>query len=385
MILRVTSSTILKVAFLCLVIGNSSALTLLKINSIFEGIAYAFLVLLMIKSGRNRFIISISRWMFIMIVSIMLLIGLCIQELDFNIKCRLILSMFLIIFFFFMPKYGMKQFRLEDISYGLAIGIIIDIILSIIFGTDLFSFATEGVGVDFGFNGGLQHKNYYGITCLSIFMCSFLANRIDYRESHKYLIWASVLGLILSNSRTVYLLLFIFVIIVNFDSPMRRIVKQNVSIYYVIFVLFICTLFAIYYFYIQKSESLLIRYSGLFNYLDYLDDYTSLFFGYAEIGFSDEDISYEESVRSIIGWDGTTELSYLSVVLKNGLVGVMAYVLVFLDKLIIITSLKKNKIYSLAVLMVVIFSSFVENYIVNFHIAFMPASMCLLGMLENDA
>ena len=89
------------------------------------------------------------------------------------------------------------------------------------------------------------------------------------------------------------------------------------------------------------------------------------------MAFRDPTIDYATAVRSVIGFNGTVELSILSILIKNGIIGLCGYLLIYIRWfLIFIKSDFTVKNYCFSVYFTLIVSAFVENYITNMHVMF---------------
>lgn len=190
-----------------------------------------------------------------------------------------------------------------------------------------------------------------------------------------------IILLVLSNSRGGYILFITFLLVVNFDK--LKLIKKNQRLPLMIVVLLITALGTLYFYtkYVLTSGSYDIRLQGLENYIQrYSNDNFHLWYGNAEMAFRDSGLSYEENVRSIVGWNGTTELSILSILIKNGILGLIGYIIIFTLKILDCISLRqsKEKIFMISTIVVLLTSALLENYIVNIQITF--GVFCYIGM-----
>lgn len=166
------------------------------------------------------------------------------------------------------------------------------------------------------------------------------------------------------------MIVFIFVCCVNklkkFDWRLSFLIISVFAFAVISFASFFYTSYAL------KSGSYLYRVQGLINYLNYYsNDSFHILFGSSEMAFRDPTIDYATAVRSVIGWNGTVELSILSILIKNGIIGLCGYLLIYIRWLLI--SLKSDftiRNYYLAVYSTLLVSAFVENYITNMHVLF---------------
>lgn len=101
---------------------------------------------------------------------------------------------------------------------GILFGVIIATILAVVNNALLVTTAVEG-DLSFGFNGGLQHKNYFGVTMVCCFIAYYLSNRYSKKASNSLILMVVTLTLLLaSNSRGSWMLLGVFLILKNFDK-----------------------------------------------------------------------------------------------------------------------------------------------------------------------
>ena len=136
----------------------------------------------------------------------------------------------------------------------------------------------------------------------------------------------------------------------------------------------------------NKSETFHFRFNGLYNYLHmFSDNMKYMLFGNLKIAYGNSNMSYDENIRSIIGWDGSTELVIFNVLIKNGLIGFIGYFLIFRNY--VKTSLKlhneKLKIIAFAIIICFIISSFVESYVANINHLFTVFIYLLLANISK--
>ena len=272
---------------------------------------------------------------------------------------------------------------LKIVSYGILTAILISLILAMMNGISLTTLAVEGVGdSSWGFNGGLQHKNYFAVSILASYMGFFFSKSTEKKDTRLSMLrFIEIILLVLSNSRGGYILFITFLLVVNFDK--LKLIKKNQRLPLMIVVLLITALGTLYFYtkYVLTSGSYDIRLQGLENYIQrYSNDNFHLWYGNAEMAFRDSGLSYEENVRSIVGWNGTTELSILSILIKNGILGLIGYIIIFTLKILDCISLRqsKEKIFMISTIVVLLTSALLENYIVNIQITF--GVFCYIGM-----
>lgn len=376
---------IMFIAFFLITIGNSGFLTILGINNFIEYLGYAVLIVhIYIEriTTPNRYKRNIS--IQFIIVWILFSFGIIMQgELSLLIKLRLIFSMFILASLAITSQCYIKSLKdIKVISYAILFAIVCSVILGIIGGFSLVSYATEGIFADWGFNGGLQHKNYFAADIIACFIGIYFYNEFD-NNRKKYIIILLLLFslLILANSRGALVIFIVFFILANSDKIIK--IKKEQRKYFLGFaIISICILGGVYFNNIvSNSGSYLYRLQGLINFFDYYSDsYFYLIFGNAEMAFSDTDVSYNENVRSILGWNGTTELALLSILIKNGILGIIGYLIIFIN--IMKEGIKgtelKDKVMIISLLISFVISATIETYIANINIVY--STFCYVVM-----
>lgn len=368
-------SIILFMSFFCLTMGESIVFVKTGINGFFEYTGYLILLVAIyynyIKYERNK-----NKIIYFLLILFLFNIGIIMQpSLDIIIKLRLILSMFILASFAIITEGYIKTFKhIAVASYGIFVGIMVSIIIAIIFGGTLIDASSEGLIGTNAFTGGLDNKNFFSGATLGVFSGIYLYNRF-YKKSRLNIIIMlfSILMLIVSNSRGGYILFIIFFVISNFNV-IKKIKKNQRKMLIALF--FVLIFFVAIYFYnivVVNSSNYMYRVNGLLNLIEYYtDNYFLIFFGASNIAFIDNAQSYNENVRSVLGWDGTTELVLLNIFIKNGLMGFIGYIIIFIRVIKVAINAKKweYKISILAVVIMLLISSLVETYMVNLHLVF---------------
>lgn len=275
----------------------------------------------------------------------------------------------------------------KKISYSLLFGVFISFVLGIIFNVSMTTLAVEGISSSFGFNGGLQHKNYFAITIFLSYILLYISQKYGNKtQIASCLLWFQVFLIIISNSRTVYLLLLLFWI-VSYSKILSRIKTQQKLLFIIIILLFLIICGGVFYnLYIMRSGSYTIRLQGIINYFNYYSsDFFHLFFGNAELGFGDSTHDYTYNIRSVVGWDGTVELPLLSVMVKNGYLGLIGYIIIIILDIFRLKRITNCdiKVIGFSILAPLLLSATVENYIANINIIFMPVCFCILSSMLN--
>lgn len=360
--------------FFLLTLGNSSFLTVRGFSKFFEYSGYiCLLATIFFRFAFDEKLFKKSKLLSLFFACLFLFcIGLFANSaLDSTVRMQLVFSMVIIAAVSLLAEnYFLTFDDMRYMAYGVLLGISFAFFLALLGHVSLTTLSENGTG--FGFNGGLQHKNYYGSYVVSCFIVFYLLYKKEKNNKDKHFLFLTLCLILPSNSRAsyIFLIVFIFVCCVNklkkFDWRLSFLIISVFAFAVISFASFFYTSYAL------KSGSYLYRVQGLINYLNYYsNDSFHILFGSSEMAFRDPTIDYATAVRSVIGWNGTVELSILSILIKNGIIGLCGYLLIYIRWLLI--SLKSDftiRNYYLAVYSTLLVSAFVENYITNMHVLF---------------
>ena len=183
-------------------------------------------------------------------------------------------------------------------------------------------------------------------------------------------------------------MLLVFMVATNTDK-LKRVKKsqRNIILVAVSFIA-IGLGYTIFQEYALKTTTYMYRFNGWLNYLAYYeDDAFHMIFGNAENVY-DQNTSYVLTVRSITGWNGSLEFAWLDVLIKNGILGIIGFAIVFIryfrgaakEK----TWVNKGIIYGY--LSVLLASSLVETYIQSVHSVYgLYSYLILSGFITIDS
>lgn len=365
----------LEAAFFCLVFSQSIAFISTPIQKIFEYMGILFLIISLIHNElKSHFITSDKIYFFVILIG--LNIGLITQNMSLGIKLKALIPSLVFTMIFTMSNGIVENSRkLRRISYSIIFALVLALLFALIFHVSLFE--ANGLGGKFyiGFNGGILYKNYYSSTVLSAFIGLYLSlkysntkTKIDY-----FLCAFLIILLFLSSSNGTYLILISFFGIEILGKITYKIKEPLRKRFLIMLTLFCGFAFLILFVTIAlKNQNYLYRLNGLFNYINvYGKNPFYIIFGNGELAYA-PGMTYVENIISKIGYDGSLELSWLGILIKNGLFGVITYIYIFLN--LIKNSLKKkkknSKIIMLAIIVALIVSSLVETYIQNLHVIF---------------
>ncbi|NJE31531.1 hypothetical protein E0K97_00185 [Lactobacillus agilis] len=372
--------------FFFLTLGNSQFFVELGSNNLLIYLGYSIILLKVLYILKNNInFASVKRIIIFSVLAVLFNVGIILQKnLLTSTKLNLIFSMLLIALIAVFSEgilNDTKQFVF--ISYAILWACMIATLLALVKGISITSLAVEGgLGSNYGFTGGLQHKNYFGVAALAGYISAYISDK------NRNLLWIYVILIVVSNARTAYILFLIFLMISNVTKITKiRMTKLQLRLIIIaISILVMVSLFVIYKKITSGSESYQYRYQGLINYLNmYGKDKFYMLFGNAEMAFRNSGQSYTYNIRSVTGWDGTTELALLSILVKNGLIGMMGYIIIFTYRLIQILSMNFSQIkYNvLAIWVIFLTSGFVETYVANINLVFSPFCYIAIGSLYS--
>lgn len=335
---------------------------------------------------RNNLLNDWKKLLVLLLVMFFFSIGLMQQQLDINKKYQLIISMFILASLAIVPcKYVKDIGALRLITNGVWIGICCSIVLALFNNMPLTTKASEGIIVNMGFNGGMSHRNYFSYTVLVIVICEYILCRYLSDIRRKNFLIMSMILLVITNSRSAIILLFIFLVLCNHKRISNSRHKRKIWGVCIIF-LFALVGIPMYKYLMSISETFFFRINGLLNYISkYKNDMFHLIFGNAEMAFVDNGLRYDENIRFDIGWDGSVELVVLNVLIKNGLLGFIGYFIIFKSYFDSWKKLYDNKlsIIVFSVLITFLISACVESYVADIKHIYTVFCYLLLSNLSN--
>ncbi len=334
--------------------------------------------------GKQRF--KSTAFMLLVIVLVLFNVGLLLQDLPFGRILKLIISMgILAVIAIFPSDYIRSLADLRRIGWGLLAGTALSTVLALITGNSVITVASEGFLVNFGYNGGFEHRNYFSYSMIMGFAAFYIPYRYGKKQKWDLVgMGLSLLLLVLTNSRGAYLVAAVFIVMDNITRitipwyGKKLTPGQAAAIASIVAVPAYAVLVLI-------SETFSFRMNGLINYLEtFGTDVFHMIFGNAEIAFRETGMSYDQNIREVIGWDGSTELVLLNILVKNGILGLLGYVLIFLRYFWGVREIKNAGYQSLlyALLLSFLFSAFVESFLANVNYSYGTFSYTMIvGLL----
>ncbi|HCJ08361.1 MAG TPA: hypothetical protein DHV96_08375 [Lachnospiraceae bacterium] len=388
--------TLLFVAFFLVTLSNSSYLTNIGKNSIIEYIGLFALLLGIYHKANFKSKRFYSQFLLMLVVMFFFCIGLIMQQMNQGTKVNLIISMLILASIAMFPNRFITSIEsYRTIGDAISLACFCALIIALINGVSVLTGASTGFVVDFGFNGGMAHRNYFSYTLLASILSLTYFNLFQRKKNrmNKVIILELIL-LILTNSKGAYLVTIVFGFFFYRDkiSAFRK--RQRVLSNILIAIVAIAGGSFLFFYWFNNVETFHFRINGLINYWNtFSNDKFHLLFGNAAMAFrtTTPGFSYDENIRSVIGWDGSTELVLLNILVKNGLLGLIGYIIIFVCYF---RGLKwaQNKDFFNGLMGAFLLSALVESYLANINMTFtvfcytMLASNLLLGkkVYENN-
>lgn len=387
----VNNKKILFISFLFLSLSGSGFFMVNGISNYLAYLGYSIIIfktiLTFIKNRSfRREILTFSNF----IIIIALLLGIMVQNMNISQKIRLIITMILIINFTIFSRGVAISF--EDIragAHGIFAGIIIAFFVGITTGFPLFGINHEGY-LNFAFTAGYLHKNIFGFILLASFSGILIYWKfISKRKIDLFILLIEILFLIISNARGALLLAVAFFVFINIKFFIKYI-KLNIDKF--IFFIFLLFLGSFYYLFNRialNSGTFNLRLNGLLGWLFvFRNNKNVLLFGNAAEVFTGSN-DYVAVVRGMINWVGTTEMGLLSILVKNGIIGIVGYSMIFIRAFNSMkrTKLSKIKLPLLALIISMILSLLTATYLVHTTVCYGAFSFlalsCISGMTTN--
>ena len=246
-------------------------------------------------------------------------------------------------------------------------GNIVSLILSVILGYSIFQRHSE-LSV-YAFRGGISTKNFFGANMLIVFIGNYLMELKKSKTSQKLIILISASLLLFSYSRGTLIMLIVFLISMHINI-IRRVARRQRNLFTVMLILLCIVIFNILF---QKvalnSSTYMMRIKGFQNYINNSDtDFASLLIGNAKKLYVNN-INYVAQFKLLYGWDGSVEFALLDILIKNGIVGLVGYLLIFYTMLhtFIISANWEYKSIGIAITVMFLISMLVEGFIISIH------------------
>lgn len=308
---------------------------------------------------------------YVIICGILLSIGLIISEISISRKIILLFTMIAILMCSVMAEKIIDSMELlRYASYVILIASVLACFLGWLGQEKIFEIPVEKMMFSYAFNGGIIYKNYFGGNMLCVFMGLYIYYHFEKKKKIDLVAMTiTILLMIASSARGALLLLLIFWGIMQIDI-LRRFSKKEMILLVTSVVLIGGILFLFLFEEIAlESRTFLYRYRGITNYLNYFKgNMFVLLFGSSKYAYIDG-VEYVNAMRRFVGVNGSYEMAYLNILIKNGMLGLIGFVIIWGRYLIIFVRTKvwKYKIAGIAVLGMLLVSGLVEAYLQSVH------------------
>lgn len=326
---------------------------------------------------------------FFFVVAALFTAGLLFQNLGLQKKTTLIISGFLLAVLAIFPNVQIRDCdTIKRIAYAIVLACVITTLLALGMGYSVFEPVNGGGIFSIAFTAGQKVKNYvaYEAFAAIIAMCFYLSiGKIAKTSVADYCILALAVGIMISsNSKSVFPILLGFFVL-RYACSYRNYYRTPLLLGLAVLLVGI-VLSGVLFEVLSQSATYMMRFTGVTNYLQlYSDDVYHMIFGNAEMAFRESGYDYVRNLRSVTGWDGSAEIAWLDMLVKNGLLGIIAYFLLFGRIAILAKNIKNQdiKVFVVVLLFTFFATTFVESYACTLHTLFGPFCYVLLASLVD--
>lgn len=387
---KIKKSSLIYLSILIITFSESIITKKWEINNLLEIIGFFFLLSGIFVSYKNLPNNKIKRKLLYLYICTLLLLSIGFIWQDISVVRALTLiaiTVALATISCLSFGYITNEYVIRSASYAVFVGILMSAILGALFGVGIIDVIVGGYGIfgiPIGLNGGVVYKNYFAADMLMVFIGLYVFGKYQRLSGvDRLVMFIAFLSIMLANSRGGIILFFVFILSTNYKYIMK--LKKNQRVVFLIFSLTIVS-FLVYEFYkniILGFSTYAYRYRGMLNYINYYsDDWFHLLLGNSE-SFYDKSVSYVMMVRSTTGYNGSLEISWLNIIIKNGILGVIAYVMIFAMFLKMAKNVRNKETSSLiiAIAITLLASSLVEAYIQSVHCIFAVLGYLIINAL----
>ena len=375
---------LLGIAFFLLTIQNSQVAINYGYQKILEYLGLAIILISILIKIMSMNLESLkNNFKVFFIVLFLMSIGILFQNLVISKKVYLIISLAILCAIAIFPSALFEAVEnFKYIAYAILSGTLFTCALAIVTEVPLFTGSTEGF-LDYGFNAGTEHRNYFAYTILAAFIALDLTASRSFID--KLLMIISIVLILISVSRSALVVLVLYLVIKNYKFFKIDSNSNGIKFSTLIVLMIICGIFFLV-FIAPLSETYSFRLNGVKNYFEYYkNDLFHLFFGIAEVAFCDNEYDYIYNVQNVIGWDGSVEIVFLNIMIKSGILGLIGYVILFCylaNKQKYISN-QRIKLMIKVIFVTFIISAFVESFLANINYLYGVFCYCCLSNLPT--
>lgn len=374
--------------FFLITIGNGKYLGA-KFGNLIEYLGLAALLLLCYWPSKTNHV-SVIETIKVLLLTLLLSIGAFIKGAPTKACYMIALTSFALISFALKSQSVLStNKRIKIAANAIFSGAVFSALIGLITGTLGLAFEPDESIVGILYVSGFQVKNYCGGIWLLLFVLNYIYYMRNGRLGHKErtVLALFLLLIVLSGSKGALALSMIWILLINFDKILK--LRKNQKRIFVFFVGIIACLIGVYIYnnILINVYTYAYRMRGLSNLVDYLlQDSRNLFFGISDIAYADTGYSYTTNIRQFLGWESSVEMAYVNILIKNGLIGFISYILIFKDFL---SDCKRCTVTDQSIVkslvIVLLISGMVETYAVSIHYVVGPVMYCLIrGIIYQD-
>lgn len=379
--IKVDSVMSIALPFFLLTISGSHHFVDAGQQNIVEALGYTSLIASVINGMIRKKTCASRDWAFALVIIVLLLPSFLLEELVLYRKASFLLATAVLVCTAVFSR-GLI-FDRDEITlavFGIILGVIVSFMLSIYDGS--------AVGALGNFDGGVLYKNYFAgdMLCILLGAASLSAHESRMTVGRLFIVCTALAMVLASGSKGAMLLVGVFALVMllqafySMNSRTERmliaLLAIGISIPLLLFFLN----------WTSDVETYQYRVRGLQNYLAYVNgDVKHVAIGNSALLYSGR-AGYAMYFRELTGWNGSIEFAWLNVLMKHGLLGVVAYFAIFVRLFLLAKQCHGAKgRYAIAILLTLLLSSFVESYMETMHSVVGPFCFMLANGLIGPA
>lgn len=387
--MKITKKEILIfLGFFLITIGNGKYLGN-KFGDIIEYLGIAVLLILCYWPTKTHHI-SVTEIIKVLFLTSLLSIGAFIKGTPTKACYMIALTSFALMSFALMSQSILStNKRIKIAANAIFSGAVFSALIGLITGTLGFTIGSDESIIGILYVSGFQVKNYCGGIWLLLFILNYLYDMRNERLGHKERIVLAMflLLIVLSGSKGALALSLIWILLINFDRILKF--RKNQKKIFGFFVGIVACLIGVYIYnnILINVYTYAYRMRGLSNLVEYmLQDSRNLFFGLSDIAYANSGVDYTTNMRRFLGWQSSVEMAYVNILIKNGLIGFISYILIFKNFLSgckRCTATDQSIVKSLVIVLLI--SGLTETYAASIHYIVGPVMYCLIrGLIYQD-
>lgn len=374
--------------FFLMTIGNGKYLGA-KCGDLIEYLGIAILLILCYWPTKTHHI-SVTKIIKVLFLTSLLSIGAFIKGTPTKACYMIALTSFALMSFSLMSQSILStNKRIKIAASAIFSGAVFSALIGLITGTLGFTLGSDESIVGILYVSGFQVKNYCGGIWLLLFILNYIYyirnGRLGYKE--KIVLTMFLFLIVLSGSKGALALSLIWILLINFDRILKFRKNQKKIFGFVVGIVACLIGVYIYNNILINVYTYAYRMRGLSNLVEYmLQDSRNLFFGLSDIAYANSGVDYTTNMRRFLGWQSSVEMAYVNILIKNGLIGFISYILIFKNFLSgckRCTATDQSIVKSLVIVLLI--SGLTETYAASIHYVVGPVMYCLIrGLIYQD-